>query len=75
MDIYQVWRYKTRWGADYRVGDKGVFHIPPPGRVMFMPRSTRAGSKLVGYIQAESKEGALIHLQSLFEGMEKRLMQ
>jgi len=38
MDVYQVWRYKTRWGADYRVGDKGVFHIPPPGRVMFMPK-------------------------------------
>jgi len=73
MDVYQVWRYKTRWGADYRVGDKGIFYIPPPGRVVFMPRSTRVGSKLVGYIEAESKDEALKKLEWLFEDIEVKL--
>jgi len=50
------------------------YSISLPQGELCLCRSTRVGSKLVGYIQAESKEGALIHLQSLFEGMEKRLM-
>ena len=66
-NIYQVWKFRTMSGFDYRIGNKGIFDGYRKGYTL-IPHNVRHGSELAGYIEAESREGALKDLQFALEG-------
>lgn len=71
-NIYQVWKYNTRWGSDYRIGDKGIFNGYRKGYIL-IPRDVRHSSELVGYVELKALANALgVKLQLKIEDIKER---
>ena len=61
MEKFPVMQYETKYGIDYRVGATEA--------------NTRSGSKLVGYIEASSKQYAISILKSLVRIAVRKIIQ